>query len=315
MGPSHQNHCKKSGIIPGEKGGDLKVFIEKSGEKKEAEVEKRNERGKLRFWIEEKIPQTTQEPEGREDEPTPEVVDGMQEDTPEEVEAAKKMWLNEKVTTLEKENEILRARLQQLEERMELHERAAIETSGRCGILEAAITKIAQHIEQQDPFNKSANSSISALVGEVKAHQGHFQEVAKILQNHEQFITNSGAASQEMAQYINALVQENEKKSPWICALMNEVQAQAQELQQHEMGQQVLAEMLKLVMNHRPSQHQHQTTTGTSPVVTEVDDTSGADLGFRGGPNPNEGPPDIGAFGVMTQLPQVQDMMEMAQQH
>ena len=96
---------------------------------------------------------------------------------------------------------------------------------------------------------------------------------------------------------------------------MREVQAQAQELQQHEMGQHVLAEMLKLVMNHQSSQHQHQTATGTSPVVTEVDDTCGADLGFRGGPNPNEGPPDIEAFGVMTQLPQVPDKMEMVQQH
>ena len=128
-----------------------------------------------------------------------------------------------------------------MEERLALHERAAMETSERCGVLEAAISKIAehitQHIERQDLFNKSANSSISALVGEVKAHQGHFQEVAKILQSHEQHIANSGAASQEMAQYINALVQENEKKSLWIGTLMREVQAQAQELQQHEMGQ------------------------------------------------------------------------------
>ena len=128
-------------------------------------------------------------------------------------------------------------------------------------------------------------------------------------------MANSGAASQEMAQYINALVQENEKKRMWNGALIKEDQAQAQALQQHEMGQQVLAEMLKLVMNHRSSQHQPQMATGTSPVVTEVDDPSGADMGFRGGPNPNEGPPDIGAFGVMTQLPQVPDKMEMVQQH
>ena len=76
----------------------MKVFIEMGGEKKEAEVEKRTERGKARFWIEEKNPPTSQEPERREDEPTQEViVDTMDEDTPEEVEAAKKMWLNEKV--------------------------------------------------------------------------------------------------------------------------------------------------------------------------------------------------------------------------
>ena len=74
------------------------------GERREAEVERRTERGRLRFWIEEKIQQTPQELEGREDEPTPEVIEGMQEDTPEEVESAKKMWLNEKVTSIEKKN-------------------------------------------------------------------------------------------------------------------------------------------------------------------------------------------------------------------
>ena len=128
-------------------------------------------------------------------------------------------------------------------------------------------------------------------------------------------MANSGAASQEMAQYINALVQENEKKRLWIGTPMKEVKAQAKALQQHEMGQQVLAEMLKLVMNHRSSQHQHQMSTGTGPVVTEVDDTSNADLGFWGGPNHSEGPPDIGGFGVMTQLPLFPDKMEMVQRN
>ena len=52
MGTSHPNHGKESGIILGEKGWTVKVFIEKSGEKKEAEVEKRNEREKPRLWIE-----------------------------------------------------------------------------------------------------------------------------------------------------------------------------------------------------------------------------------------------------------------------
>ena len=41
----------------------MKVFREKGGEKTEAEVEKRTERGKPRFWKEEKSPQTSQEPE------------------------------------------------------------------------------------------------------------------------------------------------------------------------------------------------------------------------------------------------------------
>ena len=81
----------------------MKVFIEKGGERTEAEVEKRAERGRPRFWFEEKNSQTSQQSERRDDEPTPEVIEGMQEDTLEEIEAAKKMWLNEKVTTLERE--------------------------------------------------------------------------------------------------------------------------------------------------------------------------------------------------------------------
>ena len=67
MGTSHPNHCKESMFLLGEKGGTVKVFIEKGGEKTEAEEERRKERGRPRFWIEEKSPQTTQEPEGMDD--------------------------------------------------------------------------------------------------------------------------------------------------------------------------------------------------------------------------------------------------------
>ena len=70
------------------------------------------ERGRTRIWNKEKSPeQTPQEHERRNDEPTPEVIDVMQEDTPEEVDTARKMWMNEKVTSQEKENEEMRARI------------------------------------------------------------------------------------------------------------------------------------------------------------------------------------------------------------
>ena len=74
-------------------------------------------------------------------------MDVMQEDTPEEVDTARKMRLNEKVTSLEKEKEEMWTRIQQTE-RLALHERAAKETSERFGIVEAAITKIAEHVER-----------------------------------------------------------------------------------------------------------------------------------------------------------------------
>ena len=102
-GPLTRTTVRRAGTFWEKKEGTAKVFIEMGGERREAEVERKTERGRPRFWIEEKNPPTSQEPERREDEPTPEViVDTMDEDTPEEVEAAKKMWLNEKVTSLEK---------------------------------------------------------------------------------------------------------------------------------------------------------------------------------------------------------------------
>ena len=63
MGTTHHNHCKRSMFLLGEKEGTVKVFSEK-GEKREAEVEKRTERGRPRFWIEEKTPKPPKSPRG-----------------------------------------------------------------------------------------------------------------------------------------------------------------------------------------------------------------------------------------------------------
>ena len=68
--------------------------------------------------------------------------------------------------------------------------------------------------------------------------QGLFQEVVRVLQNHEQHIAKNGAASVEMAQYINALINDNENKSLWIGTPVSESQTQI--LQQHQIGQQSL---------------------------------------------------------------------------
>ena len=63
---------------------------------------------------------------------------------------------------------------------------------------------------------------------EVGIHRNDFQNVAMIMQVHEQHIVQSGAVTQEMAQYINALIQENEQKSLRIASLMKEYQAQTE---------------------------------------------------------------------------------------
>ena len=51
----------------------MKVFIEKDGERKEVEVEKRTEGARQKFWFVEKKPEPQQRPEERkDDQPVPE---------------------------------------------------------------------------------------------------------------------------------------------------------------------------------------------------------------------------------------------------
>ena len=94
---------------------------------------------------------------------------------------------------------------------------------------------------------------------------------------------------------MNALIEDNEKKRQWSTGLVQESQAQTEVLRQHEIGQQVLAEVIKQMMGQqqqhsRPSQ---QTVTQSRPIVTEVND-DGDRLDFMGGQSPNAGPPNGG---------------------
>ena len=86
------------------------------------------------------------------------------------------------------------------------------ENEARGATMERAIAEIAQNIQGQDLFNDSARTSISGLAEEVRKHQDYFQEVARIFQNHEEHIRRNDVLSDGMAQYINALVQDTEKK-------------------------------------------------------------------------------------------------------
>ena len=54
----------RAGSFWEKKEGTVKVFIEKGGERTEAEVEKRAERGRPRFWFEEKNPRPLKSPRG-----------------------------------------------------------------------------------------------------------------------------------------------------------------------------------------------------------------------------------------------------------
>ena len=94
----------------------------------------------------------------------------------------------------------------------------------------------------------------------------------------------------------SALIEESQKKTLLVGSLMKENQEQNQVLQRHEIGQHVLAEVLKDVANQQAQQPQPQTVTSTGPTVTEVDEDA---LDFLSGQNPNTGPP-IGGIGRMS---------------
>ena len=200
----------------------MTVLLEKDGKRKEVEVLKRLERGREKVWLVGKKPQpqqergrkddeqtreeddtTTQEEDNatvvEDDEPTVEENDGMQQDTAEEIEAMNKMWLMEKVKELEKENGEMKAKIQELEAKIA---QQAVATSGVVAFhpaIQSAILEIAEHVQRQIEFNESTRTSIAGMVQEVKKHQEYFQEVVRVLKNHEQHIANQGLARQETA--------------------------------------------------------------------------------------------------------------------
>ena len=243
--------------------------------------------------------QPTQEQEGS-DEPSQEDAPSIQEVDPEETRTQHTTWLEERVTALEKEKETMEMALQDMEVKMMLQENAMKEVVERLVMVEAAIGKIAEHIQRLDVFNESARTSINGVFEEVKKHQETFSGMATVLQAHELHIAQNGAMSQDMARFVNALIQDNETKRLWIESLARANQEQSEVLREHQMGQQVLAEMIKMIMAGQQQSQQpqpQQAAIGSGPVVSDVDDDQdGERLDFQGGPSQNPTPPDIGSL-------------------
>ena len=208
------------------------------------------------------------------------------------------MWLVEKVTSLQKESEEKERRNQELEAQTALLLRASQENAEKQTAVERAFREIAQLVQGQATFNESTQRSIACLEKQVKIHLDNIHEVVRILQVHEQFIVNTGSIIQGIAQNVVELSKDNEKNRMWIGEMMRENQAQAQVLRQHEMGQQAIAGVLKVMMNGQQDQQQQpqQTVTGSGRILTEFDDDNGDVLNFTGGPSPRTGPPDIGSL-------------------
>ena len=297
-----------------------KVYLEKDQKRTEVLVEMIVRGGRPRYWFKEKKTQNQEEGQQEtqddesvtEDDPITED-SGMQEVSPEERQSEQLDGLAEKVASLEKENCELKKAVQEMEAKTSLQAQAIMATAERCSVMENAIMKIAQHVQQQEVFNGSVKTSIDSLESQVRTHQDNFQEVVRIFQNHEKYIVRNGAVADEMAQYINALIEDAEKKRLWIGNLMKESQAQEEVLKQHHMGQQVLAEVMKRFVfqqeQQQPQPQQGQAIAGAGPIVTEVDDDDDPDrLNFLTGPNPHKGPPNGGTGQTTTKPPRTRKL-------
>ena len=85
-----------------------------------------------------------------------------------------------------------------------------------------AITQVAVFVQQQNASIEGSRALMNSLVEEVNSHCDNFQKAGMIMQVNEQYIVRSGVVTQEMAQYINALIRENELKSMRIESLAKE---------------------------------------------------------------------------------------------
>ena len=214
----------------------------------------------------------------------------------------------ETVTSLEKENEAMKAKIGEMEAKMALQDEAARVAAERYAALESVLAEIVGNLQQQIAFSESVRASFSGLVEEVQQPQDSFNVVVRVLHHHAQHIATSGRPSQEMAQYINALAQENEKNTAWITSLMRETNAQSKVIREQHLKQHVLAEVMKGIVVH--TQQQEQQSVGVTHVtVADADDETSP--GFPVVPSPNASPPNTGPFGVVNEVPQIPTTMEI----
>ena len=147
-----------------------------------------------------------------------------------------KMWLMDKVASLERENEEMKKALQEMTTRLRLQENMLKQCMELQGVLDSAVTRICESVQRLNAFTESASTAITGLAGETQKNQDTFREVGRILLNHEEHIHQTGVASQEMAQYINALIEESQKKTLLVGSLIKENQEQNRVFQRHEIG-------------------------------------------------------------------------------
>ena len=131
---------------------------------------KRIEGGKERFWFEEKKDQPQQPKEDGEPAAEKTEVVVLEEDTPEEIEAMHKMWLIDKVTSRERENEEMKKALQEMTTRLKLQENMLKQFVELQRVLDSAVTRACESVQRLNAFTESASEAINGLAGEVQKH-------------------------------------------------------------------------------------------------------------------------------------------------
>ena len=134
--------------------GIVKVFIQKGETKSEVTVEERIQCGRKVFWFEEKpVPQPQERQEGNDQ--TPEQVSGMQVVDPEEIRTQNAMWLEEKVASLERENEEMNKVLQEIATRVQLQENTLKNCMELQGVLDSAVTRVCESVQRLNTFTET----------------------------------------------------------------------------------------------------------------------------------------------------------------
>ena len=115
-------------------------------------------------------------------------------------------------------------------------------------VMETAIGQIAECAQRQDSVIASSRASIQGLMDEVNIHRIIFQKSMDDQADPRSIHREECVVTQEMAQYINALIQDNQNENMRMESMVKELQAQAEILRQQRVGQEVIAEMMKRML-------------------------------------------------------------------
>ena len=95
-------------------------------------------------------------------------------------------------------------------------------------MFETAIAQIEDFAQQQNAAVESSRALMNSLAEEVNTHRDSFQKVGMTMQVHEQYVVRSGVRTHEMAEFVNALIRENEQKNMRSDVLAREYQVHAE---------------------------------------------------------------------------------------